>query len=302
MRTTPLPTEAAGATLSGHAVSWAAIFAGAFVAAGVSLILVLIGSGVGLGAASSWAHPGSTLAKLGGATIIWLAIVQIIASGLGGYLAGRLRATWPGLHTHEAYFRDTAHGLITWAVATLAVATIFASTMSSIAAGTAKETANAVGGAGQAAVTAGAAAGQEHAQSSQQGTFASFADKLLRSTESKVKSGGEEPGGNSGEQVARVLSDSVEQGGMSEEDRQYLASVVAKRTGMSQQEAEQRVTDTYKALQARLDAAKEKAKQAADDARKAAAAASLWFGITLLIGAFVGSWSATFGGRLRDRF
>lgn len=302
MRTSPVPAVDSAASLSGHAVSWGAIFAGAFVAAGVSLILVLIGTGVGLGAATSWSHPGATVAKLGGATIIWLAVTQLIASGLGGYLAGRLRATWPGVHTHEVYFRDTAHGLITWAVATLAVATIFASTMGSIASGTAKEAAGAVGGAGQAAVTAGAAAGQEHAASSQQGTFSSFADKLLRSTESAVKSGGAQPSGNSSEEVARVLSDSVEQGGLSEEDKRYLASLVARRTGMSQQEAEQRVTDTYKAMQAKLDAAKDKAKQAADDARKASAAASLWFAITLLIGAFIAGWAATFGGRLRDQY
>jgi hypothetical protein len=302
MRTSPTASEVGDATLSGHAVSWAAIFAGAVVAAGVSLILVLIGTGFGLAVATSWVHPGGTVAKLGAATIIWLAITQLIASGLGGYLAGRLRAAWPGLHTHEAYFRDTSHGLITWALATLAVATIFASTTASIAGGTAKEAASAVGGAGQTAITAGAAVGQEHASSSQQDTFGSFADRLLRSTESAVKSGGPSESGNSSEEVARILSDSVQQGGLSQDDRQYLGQLVARRTGLSQQEAEQRVTATYAAMQARLDAAKEKAKQAADDARKATAAASLWFAITLLIGAFVASWAATFGGRLRDKY
>lgn len=303
MRASPTPAETNGASLSGHAVSWAAIFAGAFVAAGVSLILVLVGTGVGLSAASPWStHPGDTVAKLGAATIIWLAIIQFIASGLGGYLAGRLRATWPGLHTHEVYFRDTAHGLITWALATLAVATLFASTMSSIVGGTAKEAANVAGGVGQAAVTAGAAAGHEHSADSQQDTFTSFAERLMRSTESSVKSGGAEPSANSSEEVARIFSDAVEQGGLSQEDRAYLASLVARRTGMSQQEAERRVDATFASLQAKLQAAKDKAKQAADVGRKASAAASLWFAITLLIGAFIASWAATFGGRQRDKY
>ncbi|HSN17547.1 MAG TPA: hypothetical protein VLV87_05000 [Gammaproteobacteria bacterium] len=308
MRTAPLSTDASGAVLSGHAVSWAAIFAGAFVAAGVSLILALIGAGVGLGAATSWVHPGATVAKLGAATIIWLAIIQIIASWLGGYLAGRLRAAWPGLHTHEVYFRDTAHGLITWALATLAVATIFASTMSSIAGGTAKEAANAVGGAGQAALTA-SAAGAGNSQpgaGSQPSPFSYFGDQLLRSSANNGNGGKQSvppPGSQpSSHEVARILADAAAQGGMTEQDRQYLAQIVAQRTGVSEAQAEQKVNSTFSAMQSRIQSAKDKAKQAADDARKASAAASLWFGITLLIGAFVASWSATFGGRRRDKY
>jgi len=42
------------------------------------------------------------------------------------------------------------------------------------------------------------------------------------------------------------------------------------------------------------------AKQAADKARKASAYTSLWLFLSLLIGAFVASLAATYGGRLRD--
>ena len=41
------------------------------------------------------------------------------ASGVGGYLAGRLRVRWRDTDVDEVHFRDTAHGLLTWAVATL---------------------------------------------------------------------------------------------------------------------------------------------------------------------------------------
>ncbi|HEY1751776.1 MAG TPA: hypothetical protein VGG29_10960, partial [Caulobacteraceae bacterium] len=43
--------------------------------------------------------------------------VQAISAGLGGYLAGRLRHPWPSAHLDEAHFRDTAQGLIAWALA-----------------------------------------------------------------------------------------------------------------------------------------------------------------------------------------
>ena len=46
--------------------------------------------------------------------------------------------------------------------------------------------------------------------------------------------------------------------------------------------------------------AKIAAQDAADKARKASAYAALWLFISLLIGAFVASLAATYGGRRRD--
>jgi uncharacterized membrane protein len=62
---------------------------------------------------------------------IWLIVTQWLSSGVGGYVAGRLRTRWIGTHTHEVFFRDTAHGLITWAVATVLVAAVLAGAMQS---------------------------------------------------------------------------------------------------------------------------------------------------------------------------
>lgn len=295
MRTSPLPAaDSAAALSSGHAVSWSAIFAGAFVAAGVSLILVLLGAGFGLSAASPWSHPGETIAKLGAATIIWLAITQLVAAGLGGYLAGRMRATWPGVHTHEVYFRDTAHGLITWAFATIAVATIMSSVVGSIASRGVQAATSVADTASNAALTSSYTAGPEHE------TLDYFTGKLLR--QSPTAKPLAPPSGQDSAEIARVFTASVAQGGMSAEDKQYLTDLVARDTGLPQQQAEQRVSDTFAALQARVDTLKDKAKQAADETRKASAATALWFAITLLIGAFIASWAATFGGRLRDKY
>ncbi|MCY4125026.1 MAG: hypothetical protein OXF59_07500, partial [Pseudomonas sp.] len=109
-------------TQSRSGVSWAAIFAGAAGAAAISLLLVVLGAGLGFAATSPWADEGASAKALGISTIVWLLLTQIIASGMGGYIAGRLRVKWANLHGDEVYFRDTAHGFLSWAVATLVTA------------------------------------------------------------------------------------------------------------------------------------------------------------------------------------
>ena len=112
---------------SPSAVSWPAIIAGAFVAAAVSLVLLTLGSGLGFAAISPWPGHGISATTFVVTSAIWLIVTQWVSSGFGGYVAGRLRTRWMNTHTHEVFFRDTAHGLITWAVATVLVAAVFAS-------------------------------------------------------------------------------------------------------------------------------------------------------------------------------
>src|ERR1700678_982785 len=120
---------AAPASPSTSAASWPAIIAGAFVAAAVSLVLLALGSGLGFASISPWPGKGVTGTTFAVTTAIWLILTQWVAAGLGGYLAGRLRTRWIGTHTHEVFFRDTAHGLITWAVASVVVAATIASSI-----------------------------------------------------------------------------------------------------------------------------------------------------------------------------
>src|SRR5579863_2200611 len=96
------------------AVSWAAVIAGAFVAAASSLILLEIGTGFGLASVSPWSYRNPSAGTVAIGAVVWLIVVQWIASGLGGYLTGRLRTRWTGTHSHEGFFRDTAHGFLTW--------------------------------------------------------------------------------------------------------------------------------------------------------------------------------------------
>ena len=113
--------------LSASAVSWGAIFAGAAAAAALSLILLILGTGLGLSSVSPWAQNGISATAFGVSTILWVTMTQVVASGMGGYLAGRLRTKWTSTHADEVYFRDTAHGFLSWAIASLATAALLGS-------------------------------------------------------------------------------------------------------------------------------------------------------------------------------
>ncbi|CAN7388480.1 hypothetical protein [Pseudomonas sp. GL-B-26] len=277
-------------TLSG--VSWGAIFAGAAAAAALSLILVLLGFGLGFSAVSPWANEGVSAKGLGISTIVWLAVTQIVASGLGGYIAGRLRVKWAYMHGDEVYFRDTAHGFLAWCVATLVTATLVVGSVGSLVSGGVQAGASVVGGAASAATqAAGAAAGNTDGD-----PYGYFVDSLFRDDRPVAVSDDAVRG-----TVTRIFVRSLSNDGqLAAEDRIYLAQLVAQRTNLTQADAERRVDEVYARTQKAVADAKLAAQQAADTAAKVAAWASLWMFIALLIGAFFASLAATFGGRRRD--
>jgi hypothetical protein len=124
-------------------VSWAAVAAGAVGAAALALLLIALGAGLGLSAISPWSDSGVSASTFKTGTGIYLVIVAVMSSAVGGYLAARLRTKWSDVHTHEVFFRDTAHGFLAWAFATLLSATALSSATAYLANGTAA----AVGGA-----------------------------------------------------------------------------------------------------------------------------------------------------------
>src|SRR6188508_2104624 len=138
------------------AVAWAAIFAGAAAAAVLSLILLILGTGLGLSALSPWANEGASAKTLGIGTGIWVIFMQLAASVLGGYLAGRLRTRWLNLDTDEVVFRDTAHGFLAWSVATLFTAALLSSTITSMVSGGVRAGASVASGVASTATTAAA--------------------------------------------------------------------------------------------------------------------------------------------------
>jgi hypothetical protein len=295
------------------AVSWGAIAAGAAAAASLSLILLILGVGLGLSSVSPWARDGASATTLGVSTILWLTLTQLLASAMGGYLAGRLRTKWTEVHTDEVYFRDTAHGFLAWAVASLATAALLTSVIGSILSGGVQAGASMVGGVANTAGAAvgGAAASSRMAQGSDGGPMGYFIDSLFRReaaaapiAETAGSLSGmdtvERASGKDSAEVSRIFMNVSRFEPLPPEDVHYVGQIVAQRTGLSQQDAEKRVTDAYAKAQAKVREAEVAAREAADKARKASAYSALWLFVSLLIGAFVASLAATFGGRRRD--
>ncbi len=101
-------------------VSWSAVFAGATVSVALAFVVTGLGAGFGMDLMAPWPSGNPQLGTFEPMTGVWLVVVQVLAGGLGGYIAGRLRNKWSNVHDHEVFFRDTAHGLIAWAAATVA--------------------------------------------------------------------------------------------------------------------------------------------------------------------------------------
>lgn len=299
-------------TTSESAVSWGAIIAGAVGAAALSLVLFLLGTGLGFAAVSPWASEGISGTTAAVSTIIWITVVQLLASAMGGYLAGRLRARWVTVHTHEVFFRDTAHGFLAWGVATLLMATLLSSAVGAAistglkAGGEVAKSAVSMAGAGAGAATAAASSAENKGGANPLGYFV---DSLFRADPNRAAPASPAPTAPAATppvesdripEVTRIFANALESGELADADRQYLGQLVAAKTGVAQAEAEQRVADTFTRLKQTLDQAAAKAKQVADDARKASALLALWLVVSLFVGAFVASLAATFGGRLRD--
>jgi hypothetical protein len=274
------------------AVSWPAIFGGAFVAAASSLVLVALGSGFGLASVSPWRDVGASATTVAWMTAAWLILVQWLSSGLGGYLAGRLRTKWANLHTHEVFFRDTAHGFITWAVGTILVAGVLASAVTSAIGGGVHAASTVASGAAQGAATQGPATSQGGSTQAGSALATYDMDLLFRSPQTSNST----TTTDARTEAARILANGVASGDVPTTDRAYLAELVAARTGISSEDAQRRVDTAI----AQAKAADVKARQAADAARKAAAETSIFTALSMLVGAFIACIAAALGGQRRD--
>jgi len=277
---------------SRSAVSWAAIVGGAVAAASASLVLVLLGSALGFASISPWPSASASAAAVGVGAVIWLVVTQWLSAAFGGYLTGRLRTKWAAMNSDEVFFRDTAHGFLSWALSTAIVVWILMS-----AAG---------GGANIAAtLTSGVAQGATQAAGQTSDPLAYLNDQLFRaapgagpaadaSTATPAASPAGTTNGSNGANAemnaesTRILSRGITTD-LAPADRTYLAQMVSQRTGLSQADAEKRVDDVIA-----------QAKQAAETARKAATAIAFATALSLLVGAFVASVGGAIGGRHRD--
>jgi hypothetical protein len=254
------------------AVSWPAIAAGAVAAAALTLVLLAFGAGMGFSAVSPWGNSGISASTFQITTGLYLIVVALLASAIGGYVAGRLRTRWVGVHTHEVFFRDTAHGLLAWAFATVIGAGFLAAAASNIANGASP------------GPTPGSIVSETAGTSSPLGYYV---DALLRPN--PAANPNTTDGRATRREIAGILAKGLGESDVAGPDRTYVAQVIAARTGLSQADADKRVSNVI-----------DQAKTDLDNARKTAAKLSLWLTAALLIGAFAASLAATQGGKVRD--
>jgi hypothetical protein len=264
---------------SHSAVSWPAVIAGAFSALAVSVVLASLGAGLGLTSISAWPNVGASATTFTISAGIGLIVVQWLSSAFGGFITGRLRTKWTDVHTHEVFFRDTANGFLSWALATVVGIVLLAMAASSIAGGGLRAATTVAGGAAQAATS---------------GVSGYAVDALFRSDHVDASASNQEVVA----QATRILATGLRNGDVPPADRTYLAQLVAAKAGIPQADAQKRVDDTV----ADLKETETKARQAADAARKATANFAIFTALSMLIGAFIASAAAAYGGSLRDDY
>src|SRR3569623_655020 len=272
---TPISERPYFAAVSG--ICWASVLAGAVVSLAITIVLLWFGTAIGLTVTSPWNDSGVSATTFQIGTGLYLVVVAMISSALGGHIAGRLRSGWDSaVHANEVYFRDTAHGFVTWATATFVGAVLLASAAAGIA------------GATSGGLAAGAASAAASRSSS--GPMDIYVDQLLRPSPSAAAATSTNRDDSRAE-LSRLLTASFRSGKeMSGDDKTYVSQIVARNTGLSQEEAEKRVDQTIATVKSNLDAA-----------RKSAMQLAYWIVASLLIGAFSASLAAMEAGAFRDR-
>jgi len=252
-----------------------------------------LGAGLGFASISPWSYANPSATTVGVMAVVWLLVTQWLSSAFGGYLAGRLRKRWAGLHADESTFRDTAHGVLAWALATLLVFGLL-SVAASTAAGVAATAGAAAAGGGAVAAASmppagGPAAGPGAGVSS---GIPYLTDGLFRAdhpvtTPPELRA-----------EAGRILLTATQDSGVSDPDKTYLAQQIAATTGVDQATAKKRVDDAIAQVQKTV----AELKQKADQARKAASAAAFATAFSLLIGAFIAGAAGALGGHHRDDY
>ena len=251
-------------------ISWAAVVAGATGSCALTLVLLSLGAGLGFSVVSPWSHSGVSATTFEIGTGLYFIVMAMISSALGGYLAGRLRNRWVGVESTEVHFRDTAHGFLAWALASVLGAVLLASPATSL-----------LGGATSGAV-------QAVSSSQATGPMDGYVDTLLRPNNPSAENAANS--GDTRRELARLLTADFRNGGEpSAANRSYIAKVVAARTGLSPADADKRVSDVIAQVKTDL-----------EKARKAAMQLAIWLTLSLFIGAFSAALAATEGGGRRD--
>jgi hypothetical protein len=243
------------------------VFAGALIAAAVSLVLLTFGSAIGLAVTpltNSWRISTPLLGALSG---FWVVVVSVGAMAAGGYVAGRMRATWHVAHDDVVEFRDGTHGLVVWALAVTLGAILSAATATALLAG-----------------AAGMAAADRDANTTKPVSVAYEVDRLFRSEAASII-----PAADVRDEAGRLLMSASRGRAGSDQDQAQLAALVADTERIAPAAAAARVNESVASIKDKVAAA-----------RRAAIILAFVTAAALAVGAAAAWQAACVGGRHRD--
>jgi len=314
---TAVPLSSGG---SGHSyVDWAAIFAGAVVAAAIGVVFAGFGAALGLSALSPQEGEGNgTLSLI--LTGLWALITILTSYGAGGYVAGRMRRRFEGATPDEVSARDAIHGMVVWGLGVLIGAWIAgnvigtaANAVGNVVGGAAQAVGSVVQGAGQAVggaagAAADAATGGEDGEG---GVDLSGFDPIQAVNNRLLRGTGEQIAPDAAERITPVVRDVIfgvaRTGELSDQDRELLVEEIAANSTFSEEEingridqAVEQVTQVRDEAAQRVQQAEEAARDAADKARRAAVLTGFLVAAGFAIALGAAMYGAGLGGRHRD--
>jgi hypothetical protein len=249
-------------------VQWGPAVAGALAAAALAFVLHSFAAAIGLAVSSTaptWRDASTALQLLSG---LYLVIAAIIALGVGGYIAGRMRAPLAG-SADEVEFRDGTHGILVWAIAMILTVLMTWAAAQSLT----RVVAPSAGQAGSAQSVAG------------ENVIAFDLDRLFRTDKRPANT----DLSYARAEAARILLTAGSHNGVRSDDRAYLVRLTAANTALAPPEAEKRVDTVI--TQARDDIRR---------ARRASVILAFMAGAAALLGAAVAWFAACAGGNHRD--
>jgi hypothetical protein len=268
--------------------AWGAIIAGAVAGLATHILLMMLLTAIGLGAADP-ATSENPVATFGTGTAIAWTISALIALFVGGWVAGRCAA-----RVHSV--SGAVHGFLVWCVATIASLLLVASGAGALVGGTARVLGEGLSALGKP--LAGAADLAKEAVGEASGAINSMIDEVAENPQVKSAAGGVAAARR---EIGQALRQLFREGGNLREPGARNATVQAlTRAGLSEADAT-RMVDRWIAsmeeLRTQLDRAKQaaavKARELADKAAEATAKGALWG----FIGFVFGAVAASFGGR-----
>jgi len=291
--TTVVPVAAVGAaglaTGPARSVQWGAVILGALGAMAISIVLLAFGAGIGLSATSAQPYAGASAKAIAVISGLYAAITLVASFAAGGYIAGRMRLPPTVEEVEEADFRDGAHGFAVWALAIVVGGMLAASGIGGVLKTAIQAGTGVASGAASNPTMMGPAGGRISM------TPTDYAIDRLMAPAPNNTSAALTARGELFPPLTRTFAASLRSGQLEARDRTMLVQTVMQQTGLPQAEAEKRVDDAY----AELKANEQKARDAADHARKAALIAAFAAAATLLLGCAAACVGAANGARHR---